>query len=78
VAVLPNRSAVASVGADGVLNVWEAGTGTLRYSRVAHDPLAYYVTSSPDGRVLATAGQDSTIRLWDAKTGRLVREIQGP
>jgi WD40 repeat protein len=77
VAVLPDRSAVASVDGDGILKVWDAATGSLRVRRRAHVPLAYSVAAHPTGRLLATAGQDSIIRLWDATTGALVREIRG-
>lgn len=77
IAFIPGRPLVAVADGAGYLKVWNLETGTLRFSHFAHDDIAYFVSASPDGKLLATAGQDNTIRLWDADTGELVRVIQG-
>jgi WD40 repeat protein/serine/threonine protein kinase len=43
-------------------------------SVAGHASEAYFVTYSPDGRMLASSGKDGYVRFWDAQTLRPVRE----
>src|SRR4051794_35897084 len=62
----PDGRTLASVCADGVLNVWDAATGKLRGT--VKTGKFDHVEYSPDGKSLATAGTDAVVRLFDAKT----------
>ena len=59
-----NGSVLASAGAsDGVINVWQTGTGTLLCSLTNLTRGARSVAFSPDGSYLAAAGSDA-IQMW--------------
>jgi WD40 repeat protein len=69
VAVARDGSWLASAGADRVVRVWDAATGTQRAELTGHTREVYAVAVAPDGTWLASAGPDRTVRLWDAITG---------
>ncbi|MCS3860043.1 WD40 repeat domain-containing protein [Salinibacter ruber] len=77
IAFVPGGPLIASAGGDGFLKVWNIETGKQRFSRFAHDGIAYFVNASPNGDRLATVGSDNYIRLWDLATGELVLQIRG-
>ena len=59
-----NGSLLASAGAsDGVINVWQTGTGTLLCSLTNLSRGARSLAFSPDGNYLAAAGSDA-IQMW--------------
>src|SRR5262249_61150334 len=42
-----------------------------------HTDQVFYVSYSPDGKLLATCSQDRTARLWDVATGKVLRTFEG-
>jgi WD40 repeat protein len=59
-----NGTLLASAGvSDGVINVWQTGTGTLLCSLTNLSRGARSVAFSPDGKYLAAAGSDA-IQMW--------------
>jgi WD40 repeat protein len=65
----PDGSRLASVGADGLVKVWDAASGRELRAFRGHEGPVYGVAYSPDGRRLATSGNDDKVKLWDADTG---------
>ena len=58
----------------GVVKVWDANTGELKYSMKAHDDLVSSVAFSPDGR-LVTCGQSSFVSLTVDGPGSAIRMV---
>ncbi|EED22092.1 WD repeat protein [Talaromyces stipitatus ATCC 10500] len=66
----PDRTMIASGGADGTLKVWDTLTGKLIHSFEGHLAGISTVAWSPDNETIATGSDDKTIRLWNALTGK--------
>ncbi len=75
--VSAGNPAAAGQGADRVLILWDAATGSevrrFRGHAGGVEALAY----SSDGARIVTGGRDKTVRLWDVNTGAEVRQFQG-
>jgi WD40 repeat protein len=72
----PNGRMLASLGRDGMLHVWNAGTGTEIYSlMVAPDSRFAF---SPDGQFIANGGGkfNRHVQIYDASNGKLARHIE--
>jgi WD40 repeat protein len=67
----------AAVTEAGVVTVWDATEGDVRFKLRGHQGTVMAVRFAPDGHRIATAGSDGTIRLWDAETGMEVFTFQG-
>jgi WD40 repeat protein len=77
-ALSPDGSALAlALGVrDGVVRIWEPGTGSFRGDLRGHHDEVLRVTWSPDGKSLLTASRDQTACLWSS-TGSLLRTFRG-
>ena len=68
IAFSPNGLQVATVGATGLTEVWNARTGApieaLRDAKSGANVVAF----SPDSKRLATGGEDSGVRIWTVKS----------
>jgi RNA polymerase sigma factor (sigma-70 family) len=53
----------------GVLHLWEARGGQLRFSLPVHKLQVGCACFSPDGKLLATTSWDRTAKLWDVSAG---------
>ncbi len=60
---------LASGGDDGTLRLWDATTGRLVLSLLAHEEQVTGVDLSHDGRYAVTGSFDGTVRVWDLHTG---------
>ena len=74
----PDGSRVAS-GARGVVTIWDAVTGTDRFTLRGHHEgaLVRCVAWSPDGKRLAAGSDSENVNIWDATTGRELLNLVG-
>jgi len=69
----PDGATVASVGADGTVTLWDAGSATARDTLRGHASEAGLSVFSPDGTTLYTIGGDGRVIAWDLTGTRGVR-----
>src|SRR5262249_53486582 len=69
VAYSPDGRQLASGSVEGIVKVWDAGTGqeTLAFH---HEAGIWTLAFSPDSRRLAAAGGNSTVKIWDLTAGK--------
>ncbi|MCC6493148.1 MAG: hypothetical protein IT424_09010 [Pirellulales bacterium] len=74
-AVFPNRQAVASVGDDGWLRIWDIAAARQAHAvKISSQPL-FAVAVSPSGRYVAVGGMDSAVYLCDAQAEYAARSL---
>lgn len=71
-------SRFASGSGDCTARIWDADTGTPKFTLKGHTGWVLDVRWSPDGELLATCGMDKAVWIWDPETGNaLVRGLRG-
>jgi len=68
---------IASAGADGVVRVFDVGSGERIAQLRGHDLAVFCLSFSPNGTRLASSGHDRGIRLWDVETFDPVARLSG-
>jgi WD40 repeat protein len=66
---------LATVGADGILRLWNLTGQQLNQWRVSQTSV-YNLTFSPDGERMVTLGEDNVVRVWSL-SGQLLMELRG-
>jgi WD40 repeat protein len=61
---------VAGASYDGIVRLWEAGSGRLLAALDAQAGLVYGLAMSQDGRLVASGSADGTVRLWSMQDGQ--------
>jgi WD40 repeat protein len=70
VAISPDGHTLAASGADHVVRLWDAQSGTLLHTLTGHsDEVSGGIAFAPDGKTLITGSVDGTARLWDVASG---------
>jgi WD40 repeat protein len=54
-----------AAGSEGTARVWDAETGTVRYTLLGHSGFVLSVAWSPDSSRLVTGGSDGTAKVWE-------------
>ena len=70
VAWSPDGQYIASAGDDGIVHLWETGTGTTYRTYHAHTHDVYTLAWSPSGTFLASGGHDTIVRVYEITTGK--------
>jgi WD40 repeat protein len=77
----PDGRLIASGGIEGLVKIWEAGTGKVLHVLEAHrdgrDATVSNTVFSPNGKLLASTGHSGKLFLWDPATGQMVRRLDG-
>ena len=73
----PDGSLVASGGGDGIVIVWDAATGEVKWNLAGHTSGIQSVNFSVDGKLLASGSEDNTAKIWDVATGQEILSLPG-
>jgi eukaryotic-like serine/threonine-protein kinase len=65
----PDGRRALSGGNDGVVRLWDVGSGRELAALAGHTDWVSAVAFTPDGRRALSAGKDGTVRLWDVGVG---------
>jgi WD40 repeat protein len=76
VAFSPNGDRVASSGLDGVVRVWDVGTGKNVATLRGHQGAVYRVRFSTDGARVLSAGTDAVLKVWSLDAAAPLLELR--
>ncbi len=71
----PNGNFIASGSEDNTVKLWDATTGKIVKTFVAHRGYITALDFNAAGDMLVTASKDNTIRIWDVKSGAEIRQL---
>ncbi len=74
VSVSPNGKAIATIGDQGMIELWQAD-GTLLRQWQGHQGQVWGVTFSPDSQQVVTGGDDRTVKVWNLQ-GKLLYTLK--
>jgi WD40 repeat protein len=67
---------VASASGDGMVRLWDTGTGAALHMLEGHTGGGSAIAFSLDGKTVASASGDKTVRLWNAGTGTALQTVE--
>ena len=73
--ISPDKSTLATAGADGFIRLWQADDLTLLAEWPAHKVPISSLYFSPDGEILASADYNRNIRVWHTESDRFDRLV---
>ena len=68
---------LATASMDRTVKIWDAATGTVRFTLRGHAGNVWNVAFSPNGKLLASASADHTVKVWNAATGAELLTFRG-
>jgi COMPASS component SWD3 len=76
--VVYDGTLIASCSSDGLIRIWDTGTGQCLKTLVHEDnPPVMCVRFSPNGKFVLAWTLDDCVRLWDYVEGRCIKTYQG-
>jgi WD40 repeat protein len=72
----PNGKLLASASDDGIVKLWESGSGAVLQTLECHSGSVSAVAFSLDGKLFASASRDETVKLWDAGSGAVSQTLK--
>lgn len=72
----PTGELLLTAGEDGVVRVWDAGTGELRRELRGHRAALREARFDPSGRHVLTASADGRVGIWDLSGGHTLRTLR--
>ncbi len=73
----PDGAWLATAGANGMLKLWDARSGTLKAKLGGHYGSVYGLDFASDSKHFVSAGSDRTVRLWNVGVERAVAVLYG-
>ncbi len=77
VAFSPDNKVLAAGSADGVVRLWNVGTGLEARKCKGHTGGITALRFTPNGKYIISAAHDGSLRLWDVGTGKEERSFLG-
>ena len=76
----PNDRSIATVGASGVIEIWDARTGAVQHELWGQKSYVWAVAWSPDGTRIVTGGDEGAAQVWKIgeHEGREVMSLSSP
>ncbi|KAH1598871.1 hypothetical protein KXX44_005394 [Aspergillus fumigatus] len=62
---------------NGLIKIWDTGTGGPMQTLQGHDDMVNSVAFSRDGNLLASGSRDHTVKIWDTATWDCVQILEG-
>ncbi|ETO14411.1 G-protein beta WD-40 repeats containing protein [Reticulomyxa filosa] len=73
----PDGTKIVSSSNDGVIRIWDFGSGKMVQILEGHNATVENAQFSPKGDMILSYSYDKTMRLWDVKSGKEIRKIEG-
>ena len=77
VAFSPDGKLFATGNSNGVVSLWDTGSGKEILTCKGHTNWIYSVAFSPDGKTLASSSNDKIVRLWNVNNGECFQILRG-
>lgn len=73
----PNGQMLASAGSNGIIEIWNAASGSLIATCLGHSLSIFGLAWSPDSQRLVSASQDQSAIVWHAAGGNQLASFKG-